>query len=476
MGLGNASLILSANDSKLKSDLASAGNEIKSFASRVGSQFTSIFTGGGFSGLAISGPIGVALGSVQSALGGVIDRLGVFGRTMKDATTLGVSGEAFQELTAVMQKAGGDASQTGTYFQGMAKNVFDASQGIGRARIAFQMLGLDAQNLANLSVDQQFLAIAEAIQKLPSAGAQASATLKIFGDTALLPQLQQGRAGIESFLATVRSTGAILSGEQLKEAQEASKAWKSAVLTLQNLWTGLSNQLTLVFAPFITYVAEAFSKFIQWSRPFFSWMFEGIAYLGTLAKATFNLIGDTISEVWGWLKGLFSGFMDLGSYIPKLGDVFDFVFRGIAKLIAYVWDALKLTSGLVLVLVGGLLFSRTLINAGLNAITSFGSSAGGVDRFFDGLRRNQRAAATEQNRVTQAVQATAQAMRQVAEFSSVKAAIIGTQEGDLALARHNFNRTQGNQPNQNEIVRELREVNQNLRRLDREQPEFEVMR
>ena len=62
----------------------------------------------------------------------------------------------------------------------MSRRIQEAAQGTGAASVALQRLGLDAQELAKLTPDEQFLALADAMKSTRSHAERLQHTMALF--------------------------------------------------------------------------------------------------------------------------------------------------------------------------------------------------------------------------------------------------------------------------------------------------------
>lgn len=147
-------------------------------------------------------------------------------------TGLGV--QALQEYSFAGSLVGVSAETIGTSVVRMSKNI---EEGTAKTRNAIRDLNLNFAALQAMSPEEQFQAIATAIQQLPSAGAQASAAFALFGRNAEI--LKVVRSDFAGAAEDAKRFGFIMSGEAVAGAD----ALGDAVTTLTATWDGLKNKL-----------------------------------------------------------------------------------------------------------------------------------------------------------------------------------------------------------------------------------------
>ena len=95
-----------------------------------------------------------------------IDKLG------KTAERLGITTEELSKLTFAAERTGVSGDTLATALQRLTRRISEAANGTGVAQDALRELGLDAQRLATLSLDEQFKTVAEAFTDVKNRGDQ----------------------------------------------------------------------------------------------------------------------------------------------------------------------------------------------------------------------------------------------------------------------------------------------------------------
>lgn len=407
--LGTASLILSANGSQLTQGLSEAQGQISNFATQANASLSSMgaaFAATGFGAIIIG--ITAAIGTVVSGF----SRLESVGKQAKDAISLGIDPSQYQALGLVLSKAGIDASQASGFFASFAASMDKAATtGRGPAALALQRLGVDMQHLQSLPLDQQFLEVADSIAALQNPADQAAATMHIFGNAALLPQLQKGRAGLTEFMEAAKRNGEVLSSSELEAANKAAKAWEEAKKSLTKAWDSVSLSVASALGPLVSTAADVFKKIVDGARP----IIQGI---GEAFRATMDVIGPVFTMIVGGLK---EGMTWVGSFLgsfgqfPTIREMVLSTFQAIAQAGSYVWDAGKAAVGAYAYAISFLVeaignvvdaynnlkgvtthfadMGASMRRWGAGAITTFGQSRRAVDTYFDNLRKRQAEAA-----------------------------------------------------------------------------------
>ena len=291
--------------------------------------------GGAIGGALVSG-IGNALGGLADILGhalaapfmiiepalkvfdGLAHHLAGFGQMSRQAAALGISGSQFQGLGVVFKRAGIEGDQVNFMLASMAKNVAAVAGGWGKgAARGFEKLGLDAEKLMAMPIDQQFLSIADAIARIPPGAEQAAVAMQVFKGAGanLLPLLEKGGAGIQAFIEQQKRFGAVLSDSQLKSALDAAKAWKTAKMTASSpLQDSLVNRITILSAPLVEWAGTAvrLGGTLRKAGPVFDWMGTAVNRANLeISKAVFDEVGKRVMKIIDGIGGI-------GSLIPGL--------------------------------------------------------------------------------------------------------------------------------------------------------------
>jgi hypothetical protein len=184
-------------------------------------------------GLRSSGASTIAAGTAMLApflaSAKIFDSMGSALNDMSDRT--GVSVEQLSSL-------GYAADQTGTSMEAvegglrrLARFSQTASEGGKAAVDTLADLGLQSKALEGLTPDQQFLLIAEALDKVADPGKRAALAMEVFGKngTSLLPMMKGGSKALQDYAAHAAKLGLIISTEDAKAADEFGD-------TLGDLW------------------------------------------------------------------------------------------------------------------------------------------------------------------------------------------------------------------------------------------------
>lgn len=266
-----------------------------------------------------------AAGAAAAGAAVLIKRqLDLIDNTAKTSDKLGI---ATEKLTAMRVQAELTGVAQGTLDKGlqqMIKGVGDAAEGTGVAADALAKLNLNAEDLKKLSPDQQFYAIADAMEEVKSNTDKVSIAYDIFGGkgTALINTLKGGSAAALEAQKFTDQWGLAINRVDSSKIEQANDAMTLLGQASQGFW----RQLTVNVSPAITGMAKEVLGFG-----------EGFGTAGEMADKAFNAI------VTG------------GALVADMGRVLQIVWKGataiVAQWFAGVWDAIagadRLLTGLL---------------------------------------------------------------------------------------------------------------------------------
>jgi len=228
----SANYEITATD-RTRAGIQSARNSVQSLdnlASKLGVSFSLLSAAG------VAAP-----GAIISAQAPLIDQMG------KLSTQTGATVEFIQAYRREAALAGIASTTFDKAIEKMAQNTADAASGIGEARVAFDALGISAQDLAQQSPEDQFLTISEALEGVSTEGQKAALAADIFG--------RQGTALIRVQADAIRETknemialNIALSAADVKGVE----AMNDAMFLLQDNTQQAAKIFTAQLAPAIT--------------------------------------------------------------------------------------------------------------------------------------------------------------------------------------------------------------------------------
>lgn len=241
---------ISANDTDLKKGLLEAANKISDFA-HTAIKSTEV------AALAITASIGGAFYGLVKIINETSDRIDDLAKT---SVSLGIGVEPLQRLQYAAEQSNISVESLTNGLDKLLKNTEKAAEGDKTLVDTFNRLGLSAQSLKDKGIDQEYIDIANAIQKIKSPAEQALIATNLFG-RAGVEQLALLKEDVGSLVDEFDNLGITLSGEQTASI----KQYGDEVRKLGVIWGGFKAELTGALAgpltEFLKWIEESIQNF-----------------------------------------------------------------------------------------------------------------------------------------------------------------------------------------------------------------------
>lgn len=172
----------------------------------------------------------------------------------KTADRIGLTTDALQELRTVAESSGVAQSELDTAMEKFSKGLGEAKLGIGQARIALDAMGLSADNLADMPLDQALGRVADQMAMIADPTERTALAMQLFGrsGSGMLNLLREGAGGIAKMREDARALGIVIDEKLIRNAEEAqTKLDLMARVVSANLSSAL-----IELAPILTGAAE----------------------------------------------------------------------------------------------------------------------------------------------------------------------------------------------------------------------------
>lgn len=269
------------------------------------------------------------------------------------AQRTGMGAEAVSSLGYAAKLSGTDI---GTLEKGVRKmqiGIADAVAGVPGAADKFAALGLSVDDLAKMSPDEQFVAIADRLSKIQDPALRSAAAMEYFGKAGadLVPMISGGAEEIRRLQKDAADLGQTMSGEDAAAAAKLGDVFDR----LFGVLGGLQNRIGAALAPLLVSVGE---KIISLVSMVSTWISENQELIITIAKWT--AVG----------AGLLAGLVALGGAAAVAG----LAMAGIAA----VGSAIATVFGVIVGVVSALISPIGLVVVGIIA-------AAGAFLYFSGV-------------------------------------------------------------------------------------------
>jgi len=378
--LGDASLTLSTNNTKLNKGLKDAGKSIKDWAKRSKTEFNAELLGklkgwkdntlgkitGGLKGTLKGGLWGalgsLGLGMVTTGLDGTLERLKELNAIGRTGKALGMDNANFMGLTNIMAKYGVSTEEASKMMAKLGAKSIEASQGNEQLAGIFSQLGVDATKLSGMSLDQQFLTVSDALSKVPNEAQRAQLGMKLFEEAGLklAPMLSQSRAELEKNIDAQKKSGLALGDNDMNKLMKA----QAALPKLSGAIQGFKNKMLVAFAPLIELIGGKLQKVVAVVADLMNWWARGVS-------AHWGVIIDVFSEVFsaiGSVADMFGAWIGrnvkLGESTLTVEKVVKAVWQGILSLVGLVYDTIKvIVGGMAIIAFAPLKVFSVVVNA-----------------------------------------------------------------------------------------------------------------
>lgn len=423
---GRVNVSVTASTGGLTAGLSRASKQLQGFKSSVGSLSGVIGSLGGSMGTLL--PVFGAFATVGGAIAALTSATHAAEQLHNMSQELGIAAGEIQVLQQVAAEAGVSQDAMTMAFRRTARMIGELAQGTPSAVKAFAQLGLTMQDMAGLTLAQQFELIAQRIAALPP-HMQAAAAIDIFGRSGqgLLNFVRQGSQSIGEVDALLTQLGVKMSGEQVAAIEQMGDAIGRLSLPMQ----GFINQFLAELAPAVTAVAEILMDFFTQST-------NGFSYASTAATI---------------MTGVLKGLVVVGSLLVGTYQIFQAVLLGIGSAATIAFGVMAEAIGRVLEYLGQIIPGLTAVGQGIRAFgedaqrmgDALGDEAAesfmrGVRNFEDPTQGFDQRMAEAQQRATEAavppVQEAASAAGQSiakaigASTKDLKAIVLGSSEGE----------------------------------------------
>lgn len=199
--------------------------------------------------------VAVAVGVAGAAIAALTIRsLNLIDIQQKFADRLGVSQKALAGLEQAAKITGVSVQNIRLGLQRMTRRVAEASTGLGEAQGALKELGLSAQKLARLPVEEQFAQISERLNNVASSSDKVRLAFKLFDSegVALINTAKLGAKGLKQMAEEAEALNLGLSRIDTAQVEAAN----DAITRAKDVFTGIGNVIAVQVAPFIKLVAD----------------------------------------------------------------------------------------------------------------------------------------------------------------------------------------------------------------------------
>jgi len=240
----NTKIIISAVD-KTKRGFGSVTNGLKKVTGAVFSMRTALVGVAGLAGLGLL---------VKSSLNAT-DSLA------KTAAKIGTTTESLGGLRYAAELTGVATNTMDMALQRFTRRTAEAAMGTGEAKAAIKELGLNAQELNRMPLDERMVVLADAFSGVTSESDRLRLAFKLFDSegAALVNTLSGGGDALKEMLGEAKMLGLTMSSSAAKGVEDTV----DALTKLKSVFKGVTDQMVAALAPAIEGMVERFTAFLQ---------------------------------------------------------------------------------------------------------------------------------------------------------------------------------------------------------------------
>lgn len=263
---------------------------------------------------------------------------------------LGMSATELTTWNAAFQVMGMGSTGAGQSFERLAYNINQASiSASGPAAHAFEAVGLKLSDLKNLSIDEVMNRLADAFSHTADGPNKTAVAIALLGraGAAMIPVLDQGRAGLAHYKQIAQETGTAMSGPMLEGMSNTAES----IHTLDLSFKGVGITLFEAFKPAIDVVIKGLTSLVEGfnnslrSGSTLNSVLAGLVIAVDLVVAAIEYFINALRAMWvegsTYIKDLVQAWMTLGTVMK---DVVTFNFSAIQSDFAAGWQKMVSTT------------------------------------------------------------------------------------------------------------------------------------
>ena len=179
----------------------------------------------------------------------------------KTANRIGTTTEALSRLHFAADLSGVSTETLNMAMQRFTRRTAEAARGTGEAKDAIRELGLNANDLLRLDLDEQMVKLADAFAGVKTDADKVRLAMKLFDSegVALVQTLNAGSAGLREMFSEAEALGAVMSTNAAKGVEDT----QDALTRLNAVMGGLRDQVVAALAPALESIVTSLTDMIR---------------------------------------------------------------------------------------------------------------------------------------------------------------------------------------------------------------------
>ena len=231
----------------------------------------------------------------------------------EQAAALGVTTDAYQELSFIASKYGIDSEKITVILSKLAVDQKAIAEGNKDTTATYAQLGLSVDEVRKAKPAELFAMMADGFGTVTDASTRLAIGSELFGDriaSKLLPLLATGSAGLEAMAQQAHRLGVVMSEESILAADEFNDQVENLGLVL----TGVRNEIGLALIPALTRLSRRFLAWYEANQELIAQKLD--EYAGKIGDA-FTALGDAVAWADGAVGGV-EGWKRLATLLAAL--------------------------------------------------------------------------------------------------------------------------------------------------------------
>ena len=276
---GKAIVEFSLVDGKFRKGLQRASAKLKSFGRSLG--------GLGAKMAASSGAMLATFTAATKAFVAMGDQIAL------TSNKLGIDPEPLQKLGFAASQTGVEVGTLNTALQRQTRRLSEAAKGSGSAAGALKELGLNAQELNQLSPDEQFHRIADAMQRFPKSD-QIRMAMAIWDTEGvnLVNTIEGGSDALNAFAAEFERLGLLVNDDDVKNASILGATYEVLSRQLKHFVFLIGAAVAEEFTAFLKITQNVIAVILKWvdkNRALLSMILKVTVVVGAIGAALMGL-------------------------------------------------------------------------------------------------------------------------------------------------------------------------------------------
>lgn len=200
------------------------------------------------------------MGAMRGAINGVADAMGRLDEEAKVAASLGMAADQLKILNFAAEQTGSSADTMQQSLRRMNRRIGQAAKGSGEAKNALTDLGLSAERMLGMDADQQFAAIADAMDGVATNTEKTQLAMDIFGrqGAELINTMAIGSEGLDEYGQELEDMGALLG-----DGRKGIEGTNDAINRMSKAWGAFVDRIAIIVAPILEGIVNLLSKVIS---------------------------------------------------------------------------------------------------------------------------------------------------------------------------------------------------------------------